>query len=368
MNSVSDDGTGRYDITTASGTVHLIDLDARTVQRRPDITAKQDDVPTAKLRRSGPETNYSQPWLEQWGLPEQTTAVTAPTMTTSADKTVALGDGATDTATITGATLGAPANLTWKAYLQPAPTTATDGVTTTAPATCTAANIAFDSTDSPVAVTDAGVYTLPDPAQFTTLGTYLWVATLAESDGTVIAQGGCGDTGETTTVAPFTIATVATATLTAGGSAHDIATVVGPTPSGATLKFAAYKQTNSTATCDASNLSYQGGSFTLNGAGAYPSADTVLPAGKTYFWVATAYDRTGNVIFAGVCGDPNEVTAVASVPPAAKILAYTGVSGPWDGLALFGILAGLGLLALVFAPRRRGRHRASKLFWTPAAA
>jgi len=285
--------------------------------------------------------DYTDPWTEDFAEPTQIVQVTAPTMTSTADATTAFTDTSSDSVTVVGPDMGAAANLTWDAYLQPAGS----------PAVCDPGTQVFDSSADPVEVTTAGTYTVPTPPQLPATGTYLWVATLAAQDGTVIAQGTCGDPAETTDVVSFSLVTTATAIAPAGSGVTDTATLTGPVPTGATLSFSAYKETSSTAVCDSTTVAYTSPAIALRAAGKFTSPSVELPKGN-YAWVATAFDRDGNVLQADTCGVAAESTHVMTV------LAYTGsvigLVGPWVGGGLL-IVGSLLLAAWQFVLWRRRR-------------
>jgi hypothetical protein len=270
---------------------------------------------------------YARGFSEQFGEPTQIARVVAPSISSVADRVVALTDLASDDVTVTGPQMGAPAVLTWAAYRQ------TPGI----PATCDLTNLVFSSDGAPLEISDPGSYAVPVPPQFQSLGTYLWVATLSARDGSVIAQGHCGDASESTVVVPFSLATSAVDVVLDGSVAIDTATIEGPVPSGATLDFAIYKQRGSVPRCDGTSLLWRSQPIALAGAGVIQS-DPVRVGTGTYFWVATAYDRNGNVLQSGVCGDPAEVTTGFGT------LAFTGyvfeLEAPWITAAAL-VIAGL---------------------------
>lgn len=132
------------------------------------------------------------------GLPNETTVVDYPTVTTKAVADVVLGGAAHDTAIVDGLVPVGGAELTFTAYKQP------EGAT--APV-CTPENAVFSTTDTPVTVTEAGEYNSANTT-FTEAGTYYWVEVLTrvtpddEGSKQVIHEGECGAENETTTVTP----------------------------------------------------------------------------------------------------------------------------------------------------------------------
>ncbi len=280
--------------------------------------------------------DYTQPWAEDFAEPTQIVSVVAPRMTSSADAAVALSDTASDSVSVTGPTMGEAADLTWGAFKQPLGESAE----------CDATTEVFDSAGSPIEVTEAGTYDLPNPPQFAESGTYLWVASLTSHDGTVIATGACGDPTETTSVIPIGLTTEAVTLASPTTPVGDNAMITGPLPTGATLSFSAYRQTSSNARCDASTLAYSSPRSPLTTVGHVPSPTVLLPQGM-YAWTATAVDRDGNVLEEGACGDPAELSRVV---PA---LAYTGTMAwqraPW---IVIGALMS-GVAALLWSRRKR---------------
>lgn len=123
------------------------------------------------------------------GAPGETTVVTGQpgtvVVTTMAVPTVILGESAHDTAKVTGA-VPEGATLVFEAYRQNGDI-----------ATCTAGDLVFTST--PVKVDGPGEYA-SGAVVFDQIGTYQWIETLYDADGTVIHRGLCGAPNETTTV------------------------------------------------------------------------------------------------------------------------------------------------------------------------
>ena len=142
------------------------------------------------------------------GLPNETTEVQLVEVTTQATEAVELGAEARDTALLVGM-VPAGAVITFNAYRQPEGTPTAgggqlddDGIVI-APV-CEPENRVFDGTQAPV---DAPAGNHPDgttvqgPAtEFTEPGTYFWVETLTDRNGTMLHQGECGAPDETTFV------------------------------------------------------------------------------------------------------------------------------------------------------------------------
>lgn len=142
------------------------------------------------------------------GLPNETTLVQLVEVTTQATEAVELGTEARDTALLVGM-VPAGAVITFNAYRQPEGTPTAgggqlddDGIVI-APV-CEPENLVFDGTQAPVTA-PAGNHpdgtTVQGPAtEFTEPGTYFWVETLTDRNGTMLHQGECGAPDETTFV------------------------------------------------------------------------------------------------------------------------------------------------------------------------
>ena len=142
------------------------------------------------------------------GLPNETTEVQLVEVTTQATEAVELGAEARDTALLVGM-VPAGAVITFNAYRQPEGTPTAgggqlddDGIVI-APV-CEPENRVFDGTQAPV---DAPAGNHPDgttvqgpAAEFTEPGTYFWVETLTDRNGTMLHRGECGAPDETTFV------------------------------------------------------------------------------------------------------------------------------------------------------------------------
>ncbi|CEI28266.1 Putative uncharacterized protein [Propionibacterium freudenreichii] len=168
---------------------------------------ESDPIPVSQAGvYTSPATSVDQPgnvyWIETLydqgggvlvegtcGAPGETTVITEQpetlTVTTMALAEVALGQPAHDTAKVTG-TVPDGTTLTFKAYRQEDDT-----------ATCTPGELVFAS--DPIEVTGPGEYESSEVV-FDRAGTYYWIETVYDADGTMIHQGLCGAPDETTTV------------------------------------------------------------------------------------------------------------------------------------------------------------------------
>lgn len=274
-------------------------------------------------------------WSDGFGLPNETTRLLTPTVSTLAVPEVVLGEPAHDVATIGGTLPALAASLSFAAYLQP----------DSGPATCVTP--AYDSSGTPIAVTELGDYA-SDEFTFTAAGTYFWVETLRAHDGQIIHQGDCGAPLETTVVLQTVVTTAAVREVTLGGAAHDTAFVRGVPLPGSYLEFAAYLQPDSgPATCTPDTLVFTSAPVMLNGAGEYSSAPTVFTQTGTYFWVETMFDSDDNVLHEGECGAELEITTVL---PLLGSTGYDSHSG-WLIAGVAGVLMLLGG-GLIIARRR----------------
>ena len=112
-----------------------------------------------------------------------------PSLTTSAQLSAEVGATVIDTAVLVDVPLSG-VQLRWSGYLQPRSSQAPQ---------CSASTLVFESSE-PVMVTADGVF-LSElfPVTDRSVGTVFWVATIARN-GTVVAEGRCGDRAETTVV------------------------------------------------------------------------------------------------------------------------------------------------------------------------
>ena len=127
------------------------------------------------------------------GAPGETTVVTGQpeelTVTTLATPTVVLGEPAVDTAIVNG-TVPDGATVAFEAYRQHGE----------APA-CTEEELVY--TGKPVPLDGPGEYT-SEPLVFERVGTYYWIETIRDAEGTILSRGVCGAPGETTVVTEVT--------------------------------------------------------------------------------------------------------------------------------------------------------------------
>lgn len=193
---------GAYLVFRAYGP-HL--ADAGAVCEVPFYESDEIPVTQAGVYRSG-TTTVTEPgnvyWVESLynadgkiiaegvcGAPGETTVVKEQPedliVKTNAVPTVQLGDPAHDVATVTG-TVPNGARLVFEAYRQDSDT-----------AICTPEELVFTSTT--IDLDGPGEYR-SDEVIFDRVGTYYWVETITDEDGTILHRGVCGAPDETTTV------------------------------------------------------------------------------------------------------------------------------------------------------------------------
>jgi hypothetical protein len=294
------------------------------------------------LSASSATAAYFEPWTDQFGLPAETTRVAPPVVATQAIAASAIGDDVHDTALVGGVLPAQPSYLVFEAFYRESG----------AGVLCDESTRVFESSVTPVPVTAVGSYDSP-VTQFTKYGTYYWVESLYSHDHQLLHRGECGLPEETTVVAPGVVSTLAVPSVAFGEPAHDVATVEGLTPRGATLVFEAFVQTNPDGpVCTTETLKFASEPIAVTGAGTYTSPSTTFGQAGTYYWVETLRDRNGETLHRGVCGAPGETTTVEP-----RALANTGVTGVQPLVVGSGLLGMGALVILSIAIRRRLRSR-----------
>lgn len=333
--------------------------------------------------QDGPGANYFADWNDGWATKGEVTQVVAPSVATQAVASVALGDEAGDTAIVSGpipapycgtgaAATNCPNTVTFAAYLQKdlgaqplcepgnevfntGYTPDSDVSTGSTPAP-TSTPIQRDPAfffNKPVPVAATGSYPSAK-AIFKSVGVYYWVATFRTGDGTVIHTGDCGDQTEKTVVAEDDVVTTATSLVSVGQAGHDTALVTGVIPTNATIEFAVYKQSGTTAICDSSNEVKVGTPHPLPATGQYVSDDYTFTQPGTYFWVETVRNARGEITHQGKCGADGETTNVAALAKTGSdTAAFTSI-----GITFGALLIGAGIL--LFAITRRTKRTSTK--------
>lgn len=271
------------------------------------------------------------------GLPNETTTIDRPTLTTHAPERVAVGDRISDTAEISeGAGVGADTRweVTFAGYRGTAAEAATkpqsaEGASTEAPS-CGPENLLFET--GPTAVDGAGTYvSRPVEVQPDWAGTIWWVATLwlnESGERIPVERGVCGDLTESTQVLPPELTTHASSIAAIGEQLSDVAEVSGELSTRPGLVhevvFEGYRgssaQTGTAeATCTAENRVFTTPATLIAQPGSVRAPQlTALPEyGDTVWWVAVLTQRadsapagTGTELARGVCGDPDETTTI----------------------------------------------------------
>jgi len=271
-------------------------------------------------------------WCDQYGLPAETLEVVLPTISTVAQGEAVPYGTVTDTALVEGVVPQEGLEITFAGYLQDPLATdpQCEGVPT------------FASTE-PILAREAGEYTSEEFAVLPEhVGTIFWVETARHAGtGQILHVGECGIPSETTRVDLPVVSTVAVPEQYVGAPVYDAAFVSGRTPEGAYLVFQAFLQNSSEAVCDESTLVFDSSSdpVLVDGTGEYVSPEVVFTTPGTYFWVEFLHAPDGELLHAGECGYPTEITLVSERPP----LPSMGPSG--DAVAL-GWAFGGGTLAL----------------------
>lgn len=219
----------------------------------------------------------------------------APTITTTASGSVAIGGSISDSATLAGGQ--APTgSITFFVY---GPNDSTCGGTP-----------AFAST---VAVNGNGTY---NSGGFTpgTAGVYRFVASYSGDANNIAIANACNDANESVTVtkAAPTISTTASAGVIAGsGSVSDRATIAGGYSPTGSITFKLYGPNDSS--CGAAAVFTS--TVQVSGNGSYNSGSFTPTQPGTYNWIATYNGDANNTSVAGRCGDANESVVVAQPTP-----------------------------------------------------
>lgn len=155
-------------------------------------------------------------------------------------------------------------------------------------------------------------------------GYYVFVTTFAGDDRVLPLATSAGDSLEMFFVpnplepdVPVWVTTQATETAAIGQPIRDVATVTGTTKPGDYLVFQAYGPfgPDEAPEEDAARIVWTSEQVPVPGPGAYPSGYTTVGTAGDVFWVATLYDRDGNVRVRGDFGAASEVTKVTTPEP-----------------------------------------------------
>ncbi|MDQ1421998.1 MAG: hypothetical protein QOJ52_3960, partial [Acidimicrobiaceae bacterium] len=228
-----------------------------------------------------------------------------PAIVTNASPSVPAGGAITDTATLSGGV--AP--------------TGTITFTLFGPnnATCTGATI-FTSTKT---VAGNGNYT-SDPFTTSAVGTYRWIAAYSGDANNAAVTSGCNDANESVVVTPAApaIVTHASATVAAGGTIADTATLSGGTNPTGTITFTLFGPNN--AACTGAPIFTS--TKTVTGNGDYTSSPFTANAVGTYQFVAVYSGDANNAGATSACGAANESVVVTPAAPAIVTVASAPVA------------------------------------------
>jgi hypothetical protein len=176
-----------------------------------------------------------------------------------------------------------------------------------------------------IPVNGAGDYQSGD---FTTTaaGVYRWIARFVGNTPGLVANTGCNDPNESSTVARATptLSTVASAGVAAGNSISDSATIVaGFNPTG-TITFTLFGPNNTTCTGTPAFTS----TLPVSGNGTYVSGALVTSLAGTYRWIASYSGDPNNNPVTGACGAPGESVDVLKATPAVTTAATPAGNAP----------------------------------------
>lgn len=319
------------------------------------------------------------------GLPDETTTVVAPTVSTKSQAGVKLGGTFNDTAIVEGLLPSNGVELTFEAYKVPMKDDGTGKWVVATPEAdaegnpiepgdlswvCTAENRVFSNVGDGEIVTKAGEYVGPD-AIAETHGKYLWVESLYTvprnegDEAMLITSGKCGLLNETTFAVDVTTkahTSDGTGTAAFGEELWDTAELTGYVPEGGSVEFEVYQTKKGMApVCDADTLMttlksaegqpLAGGLYTKDAPLAVVSEHmkNEVDYDSDVFFVEVTKDSSGREVSRGECGDVDETVAANA---AVAAVAATGgpIAGVIAGGAAIALLAGLGALLLI---RRR---------------
>jgi uncharacterized repeat protein (TIGR01451 family) len=230
----------------------------------------------------------------------------SPSISTSAEETVAAGGSVSDTAHLSGG-YNPTGTITFNLY---------------GPNDDTCAGAAVYTTSLPVD-NGNGDY---GPVSFapSAAGTYRWVASYSGDANNNGATGACNDEGENDNVdkANPSIATSASESVTIAGDIHDTATLSdGWNPTG-TITFNLYGPDD--ATCDGAAIFTT--SLPVSGNGDYGPVSFTPTATGTYRWIASYSGDANNNPAAGSCNDAGENDEVVPASPSIVTSANEAVS------------------------------------------
>lgn len=308
---------------------------------------------------------YVKQWSDGFGLPDETTRVLAPVVTTNAQPGAKLGGELFDVATVTGRIPASPTTLDFAAYKVPVVRDASGEWVIDAPEGSTPGDLSWVcdaepvfTTEESIVVTEAGEYTSESfvPTEYSK---YLWVETLSVTpeggEPVVVHTGLCGVAEESSVIVDVTTKAQTTdgdQTVDTGEQAWDRAVLNGYVPEGATVTITGYQTSSSTPMTEACTADTQVFTWTseplprgmaenLEIDSAKFTPEKLGTDSKVYF-IETTKDALGRTVSTGECGEPDETLSVEG----AGTIAWTGGDSTpalWVGgialIALFGAAA-----------------------------
>jgi hypothetical protein len=282
--------------------------------------------------------------------PGRASALTVPTLTTSAGPNGDLGQALFDSATLSGGS--APTgHMSFAAY-------GPGDADCSPPAAFTTAVTVFDNST----VLSNGV----DDFVPTQAGTYRWVATYSGDANNSTVSSTCNDPGESNSVGRFdpTISTQVGADAPLGGSIHDTAVITGGSDSlTGDVTFTAYGPDDADCSGPAAfttTVSSNGNNGTVDSNGLNKFTP---PSAGTYRWVASYSGDASDSAASGKCNDPHETSVVSAVTRApvrffVALRIRGGILLRWtmasqSGVAGFNLSGGTGRLTTHLIPRHR---------------
>ena len=241
-----------------------------------------------------------------------TVTIASPTIsTTLSAATIAVGQTAHDTSTLTGAgTSTGTATVAYSYYTNN---------------TCTTAKVAVNTVTVPV----SGIVPNSNAPTFGSVGTYYWQAVYSGDTNNTAASSPCtaGNNEQlTVTIASPTIATtLSAASITVGQTAHDTSTLTGAGPSTGTATVAYSYYTNNTCSTGAVAVN----TVTVPASGIVPNsnAPTFNSAG-TYYWQAVYSGDANNNAASSPCtaGNNEQLTVTKASPTIATALSAASIT------------------------------------------
>lgn len=309
-------------------------------------------------------------WSDGFGLPDETTRVLAPVVTTNAQPGAKLGGELFDVATVTGRIPASPTTLDFAAFKVPVVKNASGEWVIDYPEGSTPGDLSWVcdaepvfTTAEPIVVTAEGEYTSESfvPTEYSK---YLWQESLSVTpeggEPTVVHTGLCGVAEESSVIVDVTTKAQTddgNQTVDVGEMAWDKAILNGYVPEGATVTIVGYQTSDTTPVTEACTADTQVFTWTstpLPGGMAEnleidsdKFAPKNLDAESKLYFVETTKDALGRTVSEGECGEPDETLSVADNGDG--VIAFTGGDGApalWAGSLALLTLFGASLIAM----------------------